>query len=148
MIITVVLAFAGLVGIDVYMKSGGQPWAMACYAALLLGVGGLSFHAVRSIEEAEVVKKIFEAAFAELAQGLTPDQLGPKPFLNPELVQKGTFDLKHYMDEAKRLLMSQHVVASNSGNGWTSPIWNVYGFMSAFAVSNEEATREYMITQG
>ena len=79
---------------------------LACYAAFLVVAGGLTYHAVRSLEAVEVFKKKYEAAYLECTKGIEPgsDQLGPKPMLNPHLMQGGGHDVDHYIAEAKRLL--------------------------------------------
>ena len=58
-----------------------------------------------SLEAVEAYKKKFNAAYAECAHGIEPgsDQLGPKPFTTPNLMQHGGRDVNYYIDEAERL---------------------------------------------
>ena len=104
MIIIIMASFAGTVGLAVHVTFGQA--GLACYAALLAVAGGLMYHAVRSLEEVEVYKEKYEAAYRECTKGIAPgsNQLGPAPMLNPGLRQDGNHDVEHYLAEAKRLL--------------------------------------------
>jgi hypothetical protein len=104
MIIIVMVSIAGTVGLAVHITFGET--GLVCYAGFLAVVGGLMYNAVRSLEEVEVVKEKYEAAYRECTKGIEPDsdQLGPKPMLNPRLAQDGDHDVDYYIEEAKRLL--------------------------------------------
>ena len=103
MIIVTMTSFAGTVGLAAHLKFGEA--GLACYAAFLLVMGGLVYHAVRSLEAVEVFKEKYEAAYRECTKGIEPDsdQLGPKPMLNPLLMQDGDHDVDYYIEEAKQL---------------------------------------------
>eukprot|EP00620_Florenciella_sp_RCC1587_P002090 CAMPEP_0182591498 /NCGR_PEP_ID=MMETSP1324-20130603/73947_1 /TAXON_ID=236786 /ORGANISM="Florenciella sp., Strain RCC1587" /LENGTH=244 /DNA_ID=CAMNT_0024808805 /DNA_START=37 /DNA_END=767 /DNA_ORIENTATION=+ len=104
MIIIVMASFGGTVGLAAHLVLGEA--GLACYGAFLIVAGALTYHAVRGLEEVEVVKKKYEAAFRECTKGIEPgsDQLGPMQMLNPDLMQDGNHDVDHYIEEAKRLL--------------------------------------------
>ena len=104
MIIIVMVSIAGTVGLAVHITFDEA--GLVCYAGVLAVVGGLMYHAVGSLEEVEVVKEKYEAAYRECTKGIEPgsDQLGPKPMLNPLLMQDGDHDVDYYIEEAKQLL--------------------------------------------
>jgi hypothetical protein len=87
MIIVTMTSFAGTVGLAAHLKFGEA--GLACYAAFLLVMGGLVYHAVRSLEAVEVFKEKYEAAYRECTKGIEPDsdQLGPRPLSNSNLMQ-------------------------------------------------------------
>ena len=103
MIIIITTSFAGSVGLATHFVLGEV--GLVCYAAFLLIMGGSVYHAVRSLEAVEVFKEKYEAAYRECTKGIEPDsdQLGPKPMLNPLLMQDGDHDVDYYIEEAKQL---------------------------------------------
>eukprot|EP00620_Florenciella_sp_RCC1587_P021921 CAMPEP_0182560814 /NCGR_PEP_ID=MMETSP1324-20130603/3399_1 /TAXON_ID=236786 /ORGANISM="Florenciella sp., Strain RCC1587" /LENGTH=168 /DNA_ID=CAMNT_0024773245 /DNA_START=57 /DNA_END=560 /DNA_ORIENTATION=+ len=96
-------SFAGTVGLAAHLKFGEA--GLACYAAFLLVMSGLVYHAVRSLEAVEVFKEKYETAYRECTKGIEPDsdQLGPRPLSNSNLMQDGDHDVDFYIDEARRL---------------------------------------------
>ena len=104
MIIITMGSFAGSVGLAAHHVLGDA--GLAGYAAFLVVGGGSVYHAVRSLEAVEVFKEKYEAAYRECTKGIEPgsDQLGPKPMLNPLLMQDGDHDVDYYIEEAKQLL--------------------------------------------
>ena len=96
-------SFAGSVGLAAHLVLGDA--GLAGYAAFLVVGGGSVYHAVRSLEAVEVFKEKYEAAYRECTKGIEPDsdQLGPKPMLNPLLMQDGDHDVDYYIEEAKQL---------------------------------------------
>ena len=103
MIIIVMASVAGQFGLATYLAFGAG--ALACYCLILLLLAGFVCYGVRSLEEVEVFKRRFNAAFVECAKGIEPgsDRLGPKPRSKPNLMQEGNHDISYYIEEAKRL---------------------------------------------
>ena len=115
MIIVTMTSFAGTVGLAAHLKFGEA--GLACYAAFLLVMGGLVYHAVRSLEAVEVFKEKYEAAYRECTKGIEPDsdQLGPRPLSNSNLMQV------HNSPQATPPHTSSHLYPHTSPHLPTSP---------------------------
>lgn len=105
MIVTIIIAYAGVIGLSVHIGSGGSQLAMVAYVMLLVLLCGALLHSVRRLEAVERLGKLFDRAFEELTKGIpaNSDELGPKSIAASNLSQDGQRKIKDYIDEAKRL---------------------------------------------